>query len=80
MHAKRKFSEINKAFSHGSKREAISHEAVDRISMMFMLDKELSDLSKSERESKRQSVLKPLVDDFLCGQKTFTQKPQTKVH
>ncbi len=33
--------------------------------MMFMLDKELSDLSKSERESKRQSVLKPLVDDFF---------------
>ena len=49
VHAKRKFSEINKAFGHGSKREAISHEAVDRISMMFMLDKELSDLSKSER-------------------------------
>ena len=49
VHAKRKFSEINKAFGHGSKREAISHEAVNRISMMFMLDKELSDLSKSER-------------------------------
>ena len=49
VHAKRQFSEINKAFGHGSKREAISHEAVDRISMMFMLDKELSNLSKSER-------------------------------
>lgn len=56
-HAKRKFSDINKAFGHGSKRETMSHEAEDRISMMFMLDKELKDLSKSERESKRQSVI-----------------------
>ena len=78
VHAKRKFSEINKAFSHGSKREAISHEAVDRISMMFMLDKELSDLSKSERESKRQSVLKPLVDDFFVWAKDVYSKTANK--
>ena len=78
VHAKRKFSEINKAFGHGSKREAISHEAVDRISMMFMLDKELSDLSKSERESKRQSVLKPLVDDFFVWAKDVYSKTANK--
>ena len=78
VHAKRKFSEINKAFGHGSKREAISHEAVDRISMMFMLDKELNDLSKSERESKRQSVLKPLVDDFFVWTKDVYSKTANK--
>ena len=78
VHAKRKFSEINKAFGHGSKREAISHEAVDRISMMFMLDKELNDLSKSERKSKRQSVLKPLVDDFFVWTKDVYSKTANK--
>lgn len=31
VHAKRKFSEINKAFGHGGKRETIAHEAEDRF-------------------------------------------------
>ena len=46
--------------------------------MMFMLDKELSDLSKSERESKRQSVLKPLVDDFFVWAKDVYSKTANK--
>ena len=46
--------------------------------MMFMLDKELSDLSKSERESKRQSVLKPLVDDFFVWAKDVYLKTANK--
>ena len=43
-----------------------------------MLDKELSDLSKSERESKRQSVLKALVDDFFVWAKDVYSKTANK--
>ena len=43
-----------------------------------MLDKELNDLSKSERESKRQSVLKPLVDDFFVWTKDVYSKTANK--
>ena len=58
VHSKRKFSEINKAFGHGSKRETMSHEAEDRISKMFAIDKSFDGLSIKEREKRRQSELK----------------------
>ena len=69
VHSKRKFSEINKAFGHGSKRETMSHEAEDRISKMFAIDKSFDGLSIKEREKRRQSELKPLVDDFFTWAK-----------
>ena len=37
VHSKRKFSKINKAFGHSSKRETMSHEAEDRVSKMFAI-------------------------------------------
>ena len=56
----------------------MSHEAEARISMMFMLDKEPRDLSKSERESKRQSVIKPFVDDFFVWAKDVYSRTANK--
>lgn len=78
VHAKRKFSEINKAFGHGSKRETMAHEAEDRISKMFLLDKDFKELSKSKREYKRQSVLRPLVDDFFAWAKDIYSRTANK--
>ena len=43
----------------------MSHEAEDRISKMFAIDKSFDGLSIKEREKRRQSELKPLVDDFF---------------
>ena len=78
VHSKRKFSEINKAFGHGSKRETMSHEAEDRISKMFAIDKSFDGLSIKEREKRRQSELKPLVDDFFTWAKETYSKTANK--
>ncbi len=78
VHSKRKFSEINKAFGRGSKRETMSHEAEDRISKMFAIDKSFDGLSIKEREKRRQSELKPLVDDFFTWAKETYSKTANK--
>ena len=56
----------------------MAHEAEDRISKMFLLDKDFKELSKSERAYKRQSVLKPLVDDFFAWAKDVYSKTANK--
>ena len=78
VHSKREFSEINKAFGHGGKRKTMSHEAENRISKMFAIDKSFDGLSIKEREKRRQSELKPLVDDFFTWQKKLTLKLPTR--
>ena len=56
----------------------MSHEAEDRISKMFAIDKSFDGLSIKEREKRRQSELKPLVDDFFTWAKETYSKTANK--
>lgn len=70
IHAKRKFAEIVKAIDTGPPENSIAAQAAKRISEIFHLDNGLDDLSKEERETQRQLVVKPKVDDFFAWTKT----------
>lgn len=65
VHAKRKFAELVKAVGKENVSGTISAQAVEKISELFHLDKQLKSMSAKKRLKKRQQILKPKVDEFF---------------
>ena len=69
-HARRDLTEAVKAADKkdsNSVRQSVAYQALQKIGEFYNLDTELKKLSSSERLQKRQEVIKPLVEEFLCG-------------
>ena len=59
-HARRKFFEVAKT----QKKPGLAHEAVARIATFYHLDNAWKELDPEERRRRRQTEIKPLLDDF----------------
>lgn len=65
MYTKRKFMDAVKADKDGKSPPALAKMAAARISKIFHENNRLGDLSAEETLLKRQSDIKPLVDEFF---------------
>jgi transposase len=79
-HVRRKFVEASKAAPAAKKRSkqakvSKADSALSHINALYRIEKTLVDLSPEERQAKRQSLIKPRLDDF----KTWLDKNQRKV-
>lgn len=64
-HARRRFAEVVKANGTEKSKGTLAYEALRQISVIYKLDKELSDLSNEERVKLRQLTVKPQVEAFF---------------
>ena len=70
-HARRRFSEAVKAAGPEAGKRTVAYQALQRIAQIYQADNGLSDLSAEERVKKRQTLVKPLVEDFFAWLKEF---------
>ena len=52
-------------------KRTVAYQALQRIAQIYQADNGLSDLSAEERVKKRQTLVKPLVEDFFAWLKEF---------
>lgn len=65
VHTKRKFADLVKAVGEDNVSGTISAQAIEKISEIFHMDKELKGLTIAKRKKQRQRLIKPKVDDFF---------------
>lgn len=69
-HAKRKFTEVTKSDKDKVEQEyTLAHQAEKKIQKIYHEDNKLSGLSPAEKCKKRQSKIKPMVDEFFAWAK-----------
>lgn len=67
VHARRDFADAVKACDDPeTAKQSVAYQALKRIGAIFDADKALRSLSCEERLAKRQSVVRPLVDEFFA--------------
>ncbi len=77
MYAKRKFMDAVKADKDGKSPPALAKMAAARISKIFHENNRLGDLPAEETLRKRQSDIKPLVDEFFSWVKSVLPHSST---
>lgn len=72
VHVNRKFKDIGVTFGN-------TGTAIKKINAIFKKDHDFDDLKADERLKRRQTELKPLIDDFFAWLETFTPVPKSKL-
>ena len=65
-HARRRFSEAVKAAGPEAGKRTVAYLALQRIAEIYSVDNRLADLSPEERLKKRQTLVRPLVEDYFA--------------
>jgi transposase len=65
-HARRRFSEAVKAAGKTAGKNTLAYIALQKIARIYQADNSLADLSPEERLKKRQTLVRPLVEDYFA--------------
>jgi len=73
-HARRRFANICKSLGKNTSKDTLAALALEQIAQIYHIDNQLADLSPEERQTKRQLLLKPLVEAFFAWIKSNESK------
>jgi hypothetical protein len=73
-HARRRFANICKSLGKKTSKDTLAALALEQIAQIYHVDNQLADLSPEERLTKRQLLVKPLVEAFFAWIKANENK------
>lgn len=77
-HARRRFSEAVKAAGKEAAKKTVAYIALQKIAAIYDADNSLADLSPEERLKKRQTLVRPLVEDYFAWLKELQPRISAK--